>query len=109
MPVQILTFVGEGLTHISTLCFMEIVIKGQNSCHDSATPRQILAKLLKAANVLLLKALPYLRARVFSKKSSNAGGKPAEIAGLHLAKLRPLGWNLRSKTGLTDRHCCQPN
>jgi len=38
--------VKEGLKQLSMLCSMEIVIKGQGSCHCIPTPQSTLAKLL---------------------------------------------------------------
>jgi len=60
--------VEEGLNQLSTLCSMEMVTKDQFSCHRIPTPRQMSARLLKAANVRLPRAIPHLKARVVSRK-----------------------------------------
>ncbi|MEW6215763.1 MAG: IS1634 family transposase [Nitrospirota bacterium] len=64
--------VKEGLEQLSTLCSMEMVIKGHGSCHRIPTPRPILARLLKAAGVRWPKVLPHLGANVVSRKKLNS-------------------------------------
>ncbi len=60
--------VEEGLNELSTLCSMEMRMKGQGSCHRIPTPRQTSAQLLEAAAVRLPHVLPYLGATVVSRK-----------------------------------------
>lgn len=60
--------VQEGLKRLSMLCSTEMVVKDQGSSHRIPTPRQISAKLLKAANVRLPKVLPHLGTHVVSRK-----------------------------------------
>jgi len=60
--------VKEGLKELSMVCSMEMIIKGQGSCHRIPTPRQTSAKLLQAAAVRLPRVLPYLGANVVSRK-----------------------------------------
>jgi len=60
--------VEEGLKELSTLCSMEMRMKGQGSCHRIPTPRQTSAQLLQAAAVRLPHVLPYLGATVVSRK-----------------------------------------
>jgi hypothetical protein len=60
--------VEEGLKELSTLCSMEMRMKGQGSCHRIPTPRQTSAQLLQAAAVRLPHVLPYLGATAVSRK-----------------------------------------
>lgn len=60
--------VEEGLKQLSMLCSMEMVIKGEGSCHRIPTPCSILDKLLKAANVQLPTVLPHLGTNIVSRK-----------------------------------------
>ena len=60
--------VEEGLKELSTLCSMEMRMKGQGSCHRIPTPRRTSAKLFQAAAVRLPRVLPYLGATVVSRK-----------------------------------------
>jgi len=60
--------VEEGLKELSTLCSMEMRMKGQGSCHRIPTPRQTSAQLLQSAAVRLPHVLPYLGATVVSRK-----------------------------------------
>jgi len=60
--------VEEGLQHLATLCAMELVSKNEGVCHVIPTPRPTVAQLLEAANVRLPQGLPYLGARVVSRK-----------------------------------------
>jgi transposase len=60
--------VKEGLEELSTLCSMEIRIKGQGSCHRIPIPRQTSAQLLQATAVRLPHVLPCLGATVVSRK-----------------------------------------
>lgn len=60
--------VEEGLKELSMLCSMEMVIKDRGSCHRIPTPRQMSAKLFKAANVRLPRVLPHLGTKVVSRK-----------------------------------------
>ena len=60
--------VEEGLKELSTLCSMEMRMKGQGCCHRIPMPRQTSAQLLQAAAVRLPHLLPYLGATVVSRK-----------------------------------------
>jgi hypothetical protein len=60
--------VEEGLKELSTLCSMEMRMKGQGSCHRIPTPRQTSAQLLQSAAVRLPHVFPYLGATVVSRK-----------------------------------------
>jgi transposase len=60
--------VEEGLKLLSTLCTMEIVVKGQQSCHCIPTPREISSQMLKAADIHLPQALPRIGGRVVTRK-----------------------------------------
>ena len=61
--------VEEGLQRLSMLCSTRMVIKDQSSCHRIPNPGDAAAKLLEAANVRLPRVLPYLGARVVSRKA----------------------------------------
>ncbi len=61
--------VEEGLKQLSMLCSMEMVIKGEDSCHRIPTPCSAVAKLLKAANVKLPTVLPLLGTNIVSRKT----------------------------------------
>ncbi|MBI4836373.1 MAG: IS1634 family transposase [Candidatus Abawacabacteria bacterium] len=60
--------VEEGLKQLSMLCSMEMVIKGESSCHRIPTPCSTLANLLKAAKVHLPTVLPHLGTTIVSRK-----------------------------------------
>jgi transposase len=60
--------VEEGLEELSTLCSMEMRIKGQGSCHRIPIPRQTSAQLLQTAAVRLPHVLPCLGATVVTRK-----------------------------------------
>lgn len=60
--------VEEGLRELSTLCSVEVVVKGQGSCHRIPTPRATSAQLLDKLNIRLPEALPCLNAPVVSRK-----------------------------------------
>ncbi|MGH9959081.1 MAG: IS1634 family transposase [Pyrinomonadaceae bacterium] len=60
--------VEEGLKQLATLCSIQVVVKGETSCHQIPSPREQSAELLKAVDIHLPKALPQLGARVVTRR-----------------------------------------
>lgn len=60
--------VGEGLLELSSLCSIEVSVKNQASCHRIPEPRSMSAQLLESLDVELPEALPWLNARVVTRK-----------------------------------------
>ncbi|MBI3655985.1 MAG: hypothetical protein HY232_06135 [Acidobacteria bacterium] len=60
--------VEEGLRQLSTLCTMQMTVKGGAACHCLPTPRPASAELLRAAEIELPQSLPCLGARVVTRK-----------------------------------------
>jgi transposase len=60
--------VEEGLQQLTTLCSTQILVKREVRCNRIPIPRDISQKLLKAADIHLPKALPYLGARVVTRR-----------------------------------------
>jgi transposase len=60
--------VEEGIAQLTTLCSLQVGIKGQSTCHRLPIPREPSAQLLKAAGIRLPKALPSQGTRVVSRK-----------------------------------------
>lgn len=60
--------VEEGLRELSALCSVEVVVKGQASCHRIPTPRALSAQLLKSLDIQLPEAFPRLNVRVVTRK-----------------------------------------
>lgn len=60
--------VEEGLRDLSTLCSIEVVVKDQTSVQRIPTPRSTSAQLLKSLDIQLPGALPFLNARVVTRK-----------------------------------------
>ena len=69
--------VEEGLQQLSTLCSMEIRVKGQASCHKIPQPREISQNLLEALGVRLPEVLPHRNLRVVTKKKLPSRRKTA--------------------------------
>jgi len=62
--------VQEGLEELETLCSMEVILKGMDSCQQIPTPNETAAQLLNAIHVRLPKVLPSLGAVVVTRKKS---------------------------------------
>jgi len=60
--------VPEGIDELTTLCSNEVTIGTQATIHQIPKPRDTVAALLKAADVILPEALPCNAARVYTKK-----------------------------------------
>lgn len=60
--------VEEGLKQLTTLCSIQILVKGEVRCNQIPTPRDLSQKLLRAADIHLPEALPHLGARVVTRK-----------------------------------------
>lgn len=60
--------VEEGLKQLTTLCSMQVIVKGKASCHQIPNPRAQSTALLKAADIHIPKVLPHLGARVVTRK-----------------------------------------
>lgn len=73
--------VEDGLERLSNLISVEMVTKDGGSCHRIPTPREVSAKLLKAADVRLPRVLPHLGANVVSRKKLQKSRKPLETTG----------------------------
>jgi transposase len=58
----------EGLKQLSTLCSMEMKIKGQGSCLKIPRPREQSRKLLEALEVRMPTVLPHQKVRVVTRK-----------------------------------------
>ena len=58
----------EGLKQLSTLCSMEMKIKGQGSCLKIPRPREQSRKLLQALEVRMPTVLPHQKVRVVTRK-----------------------------------------
>jgi transposase len=58
----------EGLKQLSTLCSMEMKIKGQGSCLKIPRPREQSRKLLQALHVRMPTVLPHQKVRVVTRK-----------------------------------------
>lgn len=58
----------EGLKQLSTLCSMEMKIKGQGSCLKIPRPREQSRKLLQALDVRMPTVLPHQKVRVVTRK-----------------------------------------
>lgn len=68
--------VEEGINTLSSLISVEMVIEGKGSSHHIPTPQGINAQLLKAAGVIMPKALPHLGVIVVSRKKLQNRRKP---------------------------------
>lgn len=62
------TTVQEGLNQLSTLCSMEIRVKGHGSCIKIPRPRDKSRELLKALDVRMPMVLPHREVRVVTRK-----------------------------------------
>lgn len=62
------TTVQEGLKQLSTLCSMEIRVKGHGSCIKIPRPRDKSRELLKALDVRMPTVLPHREVRVVTRK-----------------------------------------
>lgn len=60
--------VEEGIKALTTLCAIEVKVTGMARCHQIPDPRELIQKLLEAANVRLPKALPSRGIIVTTKK-----------------------------------------
>ena len=60
--------VKEGLDKLALICSTEMKIKGKGSCHKIPGPENLSEKLLNASNIILPKTLPWLNAKVVSRK-----------------------------------------
>ncbi|MBF0497852.1 MAG: transposase, partial [Deltaproteobacteria bacterium] len=60
--------VQEGISQLSTLCTMEVTVKGNGTCNMIPTPRENSNRLLKAAKVRIPDVLPHLGVNVLSIK-----------------------------------------
>lgn len=60
--------VKEGLDQLSTLCSMEMKVKGQGTCLKIPRPRKNSQQLLKALDIRLPLALPHREIRVVTRK-----------------------------------------
>ncbi len=61
--------VQEGLAQLSTLCTMEMKVKGQGTCLRIPTPRQLSQELLEALEIQLPTVLPHKEFPVVTRKS----------------------------------------
>ena len=62
------TTVQEGLNQLSTLCSMEVKVKGHGSCIKIPRPREKSRELLKALDVRMPMVLPHREVRVVTRK-----------------------------------------
>ena len=62
------TTVKEGLNQLSTLCSMEISVKGHGSCLKIPRPREKSRELLKTLDVRMPTVLPHREVRVVTRK-----------------------------------------
>lgn len=60
--------VEEGLDQLTTLCTTQILVKDEVRCNQIPMPREISQQLLKAADIHLPAALPFLGAKVVTRK-----------------------------------------
>ncbi len=60
--------VDEAIKELSTLCATEMKVKGKSLCNKIPEPRESISKLLKAANVKMLKALSCHGIKVATRK-----------------------------------------
>jgi transposase len=60
--------VQEGLDQLTTLCATQILVQGEPRCNQIPIPRDLSQKLLRAADIHLPEALPYLGAHVVTRK-----------------------------------------
>lgn len=60
--------VEEGLKELSTLCSVEVVVKGQASCHRVPTPRALSAQLLKSLDIQIPEVFPRMNVHVVTRK-----------------------------------------
>ena len=60
--------VPEGLAQLSTLCAMEMKVKGQGTCLRIPTPRQLSQKLLNSLDIQLPSVLPHKEMPVVTRK-----------------------------------------
>ena len=60
--------VEEGLQHLTTLCATQILVKNEVRCNQIPVPRELSQKLLKAADIHIPTALPFLGAKVVTRK-----------------------------------------
>lgn len=60
--------VEEGLKQLSTLCSMEMRVKGQGSCLRIPSPRKGSQELLKALDIRMPKVLPHRKVNVVTRK-----------------------------------------
>lgn len=63
--------VEEGLRELSTLCSIEIRVKGQGSCLKIPKPRKMSGELLKALDITLPEVLPQRKVNVVTRKKLN--------------------------------------
>jgi len=59
---------AEGVSELSSLCMTEVTIRNETTINQVPTPRSSVARLLKAADVVIPRALPYTGVRVYTKK-----------------------------------------
>lgn len=60
--------VEEGIKELSSLCMDEVTIKNETTIHQIPEPRETVAELLQAADVVLPPVLPYSGTRVYTRK-----------------------------------------
>jgi transposase len=60
--------VEEGLAQLTTLCATQVLVKAQVRGQHIPTPRDLSQELLRAADIHLPRALPYLGAHVVTRK-----------------------------------------
>jgi uncharacterized membrane protein len=60
--------IPEGLAQLSTLCAMEMKVKGQETCLRIPTPRQLSQKLLNSLDIQLPSVLPHKEIPVVTRK-----------------------------------------
>jgi transposase len=70
--------VAEGLKHLTTLCSMQINIKGHGSCLKIPKPREKSQELLEALGIQLPKVLPARKVNVVTRKKLQKRRKPSE-------------------------------
>lgn len=70
--------VAEGINQLSSLCSMEIIVKGNGSCLRIPKPREDTKKLLDALNIKLPDVLPHHKVNVVTRKKLMAQRKDTE-------------------------------
>jgi transposase len=68
--------VQEGINELTTLCAMEMLVKGEPRCNKIPEPRVSVKKLLNAAAVRLPQVLPCKGVRVATRKKLTGNRKP---------------------------------